>query len=40
MYYATAKVGEEKSSCCGANVSYGDGGLYCKACYGHVEWEA
>jgi hypothetical protein len=37
---AIARVGEEISSCCGAHVSYGDGGLYCKACYGHVEWEA
>lgn len=37
--YATAKVGEEISSCCKAHVSHGDAGLYCKKCYGHVEWE-
>lgn len=38
---ATANVDDELSSCCKAPVSYyGDGGLYCKACYGSVEWEA
>jgi hypothetical protein len=29
----------EVSSCCGAQVTYsGDGELYCKCCYGSVEW--
>jgi hypothetical protein len=32
---------DEISSCCGARVTYsGDGDLYCKACYGEVEWAA
>ena len=29
-------VGDDISTCCGARVSYGDDGLYCKACYGLV----
>jgi hypothetical protein len=36
---ATAVVGVELSSCCNAPVSYyGDGGLYCKGCFGDVVW--
>lgn len=36
---ATANVDTELSSCCDACVTYsGDGDLYCKACYGAVEW--
>lgn len=32
---------DEISSCCQARVTYSleDGDLYCKCCYGHVEWE-
>jgi hypothetical protein len=31
----------ERSSCCGAGVSYtGDGELICKACYRELEWAA
>lgn len=30
---------DEMSSCCGAPVTYsGDGDLYCKCCYGLIEW--
>ena len=29
----------ETSPCCGAKVSFGDGGLYCKACYETLDWE-
>jgi len=35
----TAALGEELSSCCGAHVTFsGDGDLYCKCCYGSIEW--
>jgi hypothetical protein len=29
----------EKSECCGANVTYGDDGLYCKCCFAEAEFD-
>lgn len=29
---------DEKSHCCGANVTFGDDGLMCKCCFALVEW--
>jgi len=37
---ATANTKTELSSCCDATVTYSDGGLMCKKCYGEVEWMA
>lgn len=39
MATAWADTRTELSTCCCAQVSYsGDGDLYCKSCYGAVEW--
>ena len=32
----TFDLASEISDCCGARVSIGDGGYYCKCCYGSV----
>lgn len=35
----TADPTTERSSCCNAPVTYGDGGLYCKKCFETCVWK-